>query len=126
MAFTYDPTTDRGRVRLLATDRDEATAIFADDEIDAFLAMESSSVRLAAAVALETIAADQALVLKVVKTLDLETDGAKVANTLMERARRLREAEERDPAGSFDIAEQVFDQFSQTERWNKYAQRTLP
>lgn len=123
--FTYDVSTDRGRVRMLCTDRDSANPIFQDDEIDAFLAIEGSSVRLAAALALETIASDQVLVLKVVKTLDTQTDGAKVADSLLKRAAALREAENNDPEGSFDIAENVFDNFSQSERWFKYGQRSL-
>ena len=37
MAWTFDPSTDRGRVRLIIGDRTEATAIFTDAEIDDFL-----------------------------------------------------------------------------------------
>lgn len=125
MAFTYEPSTSRGRVRMLITDRDSDAAIFQDDEIDAFLSIEGDSVRLAAALALETIASDQVLVLKVVKTLDTQTDGAKVSDALMKRAAGLREAENNDPEGGFDIAENVFDSFSQNERWFKYGQRSL-
>lgn len=125
MSFTYDVSTDRGKVRMLCTDRDETNPIFQDAEVDAFLAIEGGSVRLAAALALETIASDQVLVLKVVRTLDTQTDGAKVADSLLKRAAALREAENNDPEGSFDIAENVFDQFSQNERWFKYGQRSL-
>lgn len=114
MAFTYDTTTDRGRVRMLITDRDEANPIFQDAEIDAFLDMNDDSVRLAAASALETIATDQALVLKVLVSLDLETDGAKVADSLMKRAASLREQEE--SVGAFDVAEMVVNDFSERER----------
>lgn len=114
MAFTYDVSTDRGRVRMLATDRDEANPIFQDDEIDAFLALEDESVRRAAALALETIASDQVLVLKVMVTLDTETDGAKVSDALLKRAAALRAQE--DSTGAFDIAELVVNDFSERER----------
>lgn len=114
MAFTYDTATDRGRVRMLITDRDEENPIFQDAEIDAFLDMNDDSVRLAAASALETIATDQALVLKVLVTLDLETDGAKVADSLMKRAASLRAQEE--SVGAFDVAEMVVNDFSTRER----------
>lgn len=114
MAFTYDTTTDRGRVRMLITDRDEENPVFQDAEIDAFLDMNDDSVRLAAASALETIATDQALVLKVLVTLDLETDGAKVADSLMKRAASLRAQEE--SVGAFDVAEMVVNDFSARER----------
>lgn len=114
MAFTYDTTTDRGRVRMLITDRNEASPIFQDDEIDAFLALEDDSVRRAAALALETIASDQVLVLKVIVTLDTETDGAKVSDALLKRAAALRAQE--DSTGAFDIAEMVVNDFSERER----------
>lgn len=37
MAFTYDISTDRGRVRLYLSDTDSAAYVFEDDEIDYFL-----------------------------------------------------------------------------------------
>jgi hypothetical protein len=99
---------------MLITDRDETNPIFQDAEIDAFLDMNDDSIRLAAASALETIATDQALVLKVLVTLDLETDGAKVADSLMKRAASLRAQEE--SVGAFDVAEMVVNNFSERER----------
>ncbi len=53
MAFTYDITTDRGRVRLLISDTDGTDYQFEDDEIDFFLTLGSSSVLMAASYALE-------------------------------------------------------------------------
>lgn len=38
MAFTYDPGTDRGRVRLRLADTREETPFFTDAEVDALLA----------------------------------------------------------------------------------------
>lgn len=116
MAFTYDVSSDRGRVRMLITDRDEANAIFSDDEIDAFLAMESSSIRLAAAAALETIAASEALVQKRITILDLTTDGPAVAKALMDAAKALRDREKDNDGAAFDIAELVLDQFTYRDR----------
>lgn len=89
MPATYDPTTDVGRVRLLIADTDEANAVLQDEDIDAFLDMEGD-VRLAAAQALDTIATSEALVQKVLKTMDVQTDGAKLAEALMKRAAALR------------------------------------
>ena len=60
MAFTYDPTTNRGKVRLFLGDTDTATSanqIFTDAEIDAFLSIESSEVYAAAAAGCESLAA---------------------------------------------------------------------
>jgi hypothetical protein len=121
VAFTYDPSTDRGKVRMLITDRNEAKAIFTDAEIDAFLELEDQGVRRAAAAALETIATDQALVLKVITTLDLQTDGAKLSDSLLKRARALRDTD--DELGGFDYAEMPESIFSQRERLDKQALR---
>lgn len=63
MAFTYDPTTNRGKVRLRIGDTNTSDAtlqIFTDAEIDAFLTMKSSNVAAAAASACRAIAADSA------------------------------------------------------------------
>ena len=63
MAFTYDPTTPRGKVRALIGDTDTTDStkqIFTDAEIDAFLELESQSVRRAAAAACEAVAASAA------------------------------------------------------------------
>lgn len=113
MAFTYDVTTDIGKVRMLITDRDESRPVFQDAEIQAYLDLEDASVRRAAAAALETMASDQALVLKVIVTLDLETDGAKVSDALMKRAAVLRKTE--NESGAFDIAEMLTNDFGDRE-----------
>lgn len=63
MAFTFDSTTSRGRVRLLIGDTDtvaERNQIFTDADIDAFLDMEDESVYGAAAAACRAIAASAA------------------------------------------------------------------
>src|SRR5690606_24312534 len=82
--ITVDPSTPIGQVRLLATDLDEAEPLFDDEQIGAFLTMEGGNVRLAAALALETIARSEVLVSKKIRTLDLQTDGPAVARELRE------------------------------------------
>lgn len=52
MAFVYDPTTDRGKVRLLSYDKDSTSYDFTDADIDAFLEQNADSIWLAAADAL--------------------------------------------------------------------------
>ncbi len=127
MAFTFDLASDVGKVRLLIPDRVASDILFEDEEIEAFLALEAGNVRRAAALALETVAADQALTLKVIKTLDLTTDGASVANALLKRADKLRgqaaldEAAE-DGAG-FDVAEMTPTVFAFRERILKQGMR---
>lgn len=100
MAFTYNPATDRGRVRLLLTDIDAPTAVFTDAEIDAFLALEGDNVKRAAAQAIDTNADNEALASKVLKDHQLGTDGAKVADALHKRAAALRAQADRDDATS--------------------------
>lgn len=134
MAFTKLLTTDVGKVRLLLPDRVEAEAIFQDEEIEAFLAIEGSVLKRAVALAIETIATDEALVQKVLKLDDKQTDGAKLAEALLKRAKTLRDQakqeaddaleEADDGSGHFDIAEQVVDVFSQREHlWNEALRR---
>lgn len=105
--MTYDPTTDAGKVRLLIMDVDVNNETFSDAEIAAFLAMEGDDVRLAAAQALDTIAINEALVLKVIRNMNLSTDGAKLATTLMERAEKLRDRV--DESGDLDYAETIWN-----------------
>jgi len=126
----YDPNTDAGRVRLLVTDTsdDEDVRLFTNDEIDTFLALEGSNVFRAAALALETVAVDQALVLKVIRTLDVQTDGAKVADSLLKRAEKLRARADDDAADATDdfaVAEFADPVFGQRERFWRQVDRGL-
>lgn len=116
--FTYDTTTTIGIVRLLTNDKYEDQIIFYDEEYTAFLLLEGNDARKAAAKALETIAADEVLVQKVIKLLALSTDGAKVAAELRANAATLRKQAEDDPTGDgeIDIAEWIVDDFSARQR----------
>lgn len=119
--FTYDTTTDRGRVRLLIPDATHESYVFEDEEIDAFLSLETD-VRRSAALALETIASSQAMTLKVIRLLDLQTDGASVARSLMTRASALRkqaeDAEAMEEDGGFEVIEMVTNDFGFRSRVN--------
>lgn len=124
MAFTYDPTSDAGKVRLLCTDTDSSSQIFSDAEIDAFMALENNQIQRSAALALETIASDKALTLKVIRLKTISTDGAALSDALLKRAAMLRkqadDAEAREDGGAFDWAEMVLDDFGARERlWNQ-------
>lgn len=89
--FTYDPTTTLGKTRLYAQDTVTANAIFTDAEIQSFLDINGQNVFLAAADALEIIAANQAYVLKVISNNGLSTNGPAVAASLQATARQWRE-----------------------------------
>jgi hypothetical protein len=129
MTYTYDPTTDRGRVRLLIRDThtdDAAAQIFTDEEVDAFLAIEGDNIRLAAAQALDTMASNEAIVLKVVRIGDLSTNGAQVADALRKHAAELRRQDAEgsgDFDGMFEVAEQVYGGLGYIDRLHKQALR---
>lgn len=84
---------DKDDVRLLIPDLEPAPRqIFTDTQIDQFLTLSNGGVFLAAARALEVIAADEALVYKIVRTDDLSVNGVTGAvQVLLERAKGLRD-----------------------------------
>ncbi len=113
MPIDYD--TPAGQLRLLIADVDETRQVFTDGQVSAFLAMNAGQVKLAAAAALDTIATDEALASKVIRTQDLQTDGAKLADSLGKRAQRLRAEhfEELEDGGYFEVVE--YDSWSRPE-----------
>jgi len=99
MTNTYDPGTDVGKVRLFCQDRGTGgTWIFSDEEIQAYLSLESNDIRLAAAQALEDIANNQALTDKVKQVGEIQlVPGVDIAKVLMNRASSLRSSVENLP-----------------------------
>lgn len=129
MPFTYNVANDIGKVRLLCTDRDAANPIFEeDDEIQVFLDLMGGNLLRAAAMALLTIAAEETLLMKRIKLLDLHTDGPAEAAALRELAAVYQEkadlAEAAEVDGTFDYAEMVYDEFTARERLEKEALRS--
>lgn len=126
MAFTYDVTDYIGQIRLLIMDRDSVDPIFQDEEITAFYGLMGDVFR-SAAMALRAIAANQVYVLKVIKLLQLSTDGAKVAAELRAQADALdARATFVDGAngGLFGWAETIDDDFAARERlWKEWERR---
>ena len=78
------------RVRLLIADTATGEPLLQDSQIQAFLEMNGNSERLAAADALETIAASELLVSKKIRTQDLSSDGPAVSAELRALAAGLR------------------------------------
>lgn len=66
-------------------------SILSDEAIQDYLDLEGGDHKLAAADALEAVAVNEALVLKIVKLLDLQVDGTALAKTLLGRAKALRD-----------------------------------
>lgn len=118
MTWSYDLATNVGKVRRTIPDRDESNPIFSNEEIESFLDDEADNVKRATAFAIETIATDQTLVLKVITLQNLSTDGARVADALLKRARMLRDNadyDEQADGGGFDYAEQINNAFGERE-----------
>jgi hypothetical protein len=113
VSFTYDPATDAGKVRLLISDTQDTNHIFEDTEIAAFLEVNDDP-RLAAAMALESIAVSEVLLLKVITTQNLSTHGEKMGRILLELAVSLRTRVDQDYA--FDWAEMVTNSSSEIDR----------
>ena len=121
--FTYNLTTDTGKMRLLIPDNQPDTHTFEDDELATLLSLEGSNLKRGCALALETIASNEVYVLKYITLLDLSTNGPAVSSELRKRAADLRSQamfdESREDGGAFDIAEMVDTSFQQRERLNK-------
>ena len=110
-----DYTSPIGQVRVLIPDlrkledlrdlRNEPRYLFTDDEILAFLAVNNGNVKRAAADACDAIGMDKALQLLVLKTDDKQTDGAKLLDAIVKRAKTLREQAKEDAENnlSFDV-----------------------
>ena len=110
-----DYTSPIGQVRVLIPDlrkledlrdlRNEPRYLFSDDEILAFLAINNGNVKRAAADACDAIGMDKALQLLVLKTDDKQTDGAKLLDAIVKRAKTLREQAKGDDENnlSFDV-----------------------
>lgn len=77
-------------------DTGESSYLFEDAHLASLLELNRGRVKRAAADAVEAIATSEALISKVIKTEDLQTDGAKVANALLVRARQLRDSDRED------------------------------
>lgn len=123
MTFTYDPATDAGRVRLLVADTVEQAPKFTDAEVATFLDINAGRVLLAAAQALEALAAKRATDTRIVPE-GQETGGTPVSAELRRLAQRYRDQDAADPTGAgFDIAEIDLDEFSRRQIWINRALR---
>ncbi len=110
-----------GQVRVLIPDlrkledlrdlRNEPRYLFADEEIEALLAVNGGNVKRAAADACDAIGTDKALQLLVLKTDDKQTDGAKLLSSFVARARQLRAQANEDDVNNlcFDVVEPSFE-----------------
>lgn len=99
MTAITDFSTSAAKVRLLISDIDTARPIFGDEAIAAFLSMSGDSVKRAAATALLVMAANEVLVQKRIRLLDLTTDGPAEAEALRKLAEQYRKEADMEAAG---------------------------
>lgn len=114
--YPPDYSTVVGQIRLLIPDVDQlgdpanssATAayIFDDSQVQAFATLYSNNVKRAAAQAKLVLATSEALISKVIRTDDLQTDGAKLGAELRAQAVELnKQADQDDFSDSYDAFE---------------------
>lgn len=99
MTAITDFSTAAAKVRLLISDIDSSAPIFNDEAIEAFLSLSSDSIKRAAATALMVIAANEVLVQKHIKLLDLQTAGDVQAEALRKLAEQYRKEADQEAAG---------------------------
>lgn len=114
--FPPVPTSPVGKVRVLVGDTEPridpetpatpAEYIFSDVFIESYLEINSGNVRFAAADALDTMATNEAMILKKIRTESLQTDGPAVANSIRLHSDRLR-ARAKQEEEALDAAESV-------------------
>lgn len=100
MTFTYTPTTDIGRIRrTVPGERSVTTYSLTDEELQSYLDDYENDWRLASAAAMDYIASDQALVMKVTSSLGYSVNGVSVADFLKRQADELRRQVREDLSG---------------------------
>lgn len=129
--FPPDYSTSVGKVRALIPDVEQvdwendgnASYMFTDNHLEGLLGLypaienpddvdytSTVHIRRAAADAVDVLATSEALISKVIKTEDLQTDGAKLANALVQRAIQLRrQADKEEEKLDLDTAFTVVD-----------------
>lgn len=121
--FPPDTETPLGELRVLINDTKQLDGeyLFSDSELGVYLKLHEN-VWLAAAFAMFTIASNEALVLKKIRTEDLQTDGAALANSLYQHAAALRaEGTKRATAeADLDGGVEIVDYVEPLSRWDVF------
>ncbi len=114
-----DYSTAIGQVRLLIPDTeqlgDTPAYLFSDPQIQAFLSLYTNNVKRAAAQAKSVLATSEALINKVIKTYDFQTDGAKLGAELRAQAAELRAEADKD---DLEEASDTFLVANQAVKWD--------
>lgn len=104
--YPPDYATVIGQIRLLIPDVEQlenladptadAAYLFDDHQVQAFATLYSNNVKRAAAQAKLVLATSEALINKVIRTYDLQTDGAKLGAELRAQAKQLQDEADKD------------------------------
>jgi hypothetical protein len=108
--YTYDITTNLGKVRAMIGDTNAASVILGDAKINAFLTMKSNDLYAAAAMALYAISASKSLLAKKKSAGDYSEDLTAIAKECRATAAAYQEMSENIPAEA--QAESFFNDFS--------------
>ena len=91
--------TDIQKMRVLIPDNEQifdGDYLFSDNDLNAYLEVANNSVLRAASYAVLAIATSEAMISKVIKTQDLSTNGAAVADALRLTAKQLADRADKD------------------------------
>jgi len=113
MAFTYDPTTNLGKVRNMIGDVTATSYLLEDADINAFLSMTSNDLYKAAALCLYRIAASKALLAKKKTAGNYSEDLSMIAREVREVAKIYETMSQSIPAEA--QAESITTDFSYRE-----------
>ena len=102
MSFTYNLTTEIGKVRLFTGDKDSASYAFEDEEIQKFLELTNHNVYLASADMLRALASSEAKLVKKYKIGTKSVDKSGIIEALLKQAEALEERAMREPGAIID------------------------
>ena len=98
MSFSFDTSTNIGKVRTLIGDTDSTSFLLSDEEIQVFLDLESNDIYAASAGCLRRIAADKALLEKIIKAGNYSEDTKGISKALLATAQRYEDRSSSVPA----------------------------
>jgi len=98
MSFTFDTSTNIGKVRTLIGDTDSTSYLLSDEEIQVFLTLESNDLYASAAGCLRSIASSKALLEKVIKAGNYSEDTRGISKALNDLANKYESRSANVPA----------------------------
>ena len=113
MAFTFDPTTDLGKLRFLIGDMVDSGHVFEDATLNAALVMTSNDIYMAAANCLYSLSASKALLAKRKSAGGYSEDLTAIAKECRETAQKYEEKSKSIPAEA--QAESFYTDFNYNE-----------